>query len=325
MISGKCAVSGCAGFIGSHLIDRLISEGCEVVGLDNLSSGNVSNLDAAVRGRKGFTFIEGDIRNPEDCRLLCSDARYVFHLAAIGSVPQSLRDPLETSSTNSEGFVKILEASRLSGVERVVYASSSAVYGNKVKVPVRERDVRGYCLSPYAASKLSNEAYASAYSAGLGLESVGLRYFNVFGERQNPSGHYAAVISRWVHTMFNEEACTIYGDGTSSRDYSYVGNIVEATLTAAVSDLSSTEERVFNIASGESTTLNALFEMISKAVRRAGGPVVQDAVFEEYRHGDIMHSQADIRLAERILGYHEVVDMKEGLRRLCRGYAEGRA
>jgi UDP-N-acetylglucosamine/UDP-N-acetylgalactosamine 4-epimerase len=309
-------VTGAAGFVGSNLVEELLGLGQTVVGLDNFATGHRANLDEATAldvGKGSFRFVEGDIRDVEACRAACVGVDYVLHQAALASVPRSLADPLSSSQVNVEGFLNILVAARDAGAKRVVYASSSSVYGDATVIPQVE-DKTGRPLSPYAATKATNEMYASVFQRNYGLQTVGLRYFNVFGRRQDPNGAYAAVIPRWVDKMLRDEECEIFGDGGTSRDFCYIANAVQANLLAAcVAEPAATGE-AYNVACGEETSLNELFELI-----RAGltlhhpGVATARPKYSPARQGDIRRSLADIGKARRQLGYEPTHRVPDGL------------
>jgi len=309
-------ITGVAGFIGSHLLEALLSLGQSVIGLDNYSTGHRSNLDEVLRGPLGsrarFRMLEGDIRDLETCREACQGADYVLHHAALGSVPWSMDDPLRTNAVNVDGFVNMLVAAKDAGVRRFVFASSSAVYGDTPAYPQLEATV-GRPLSPYAASKSANETYALAFQTSYGLETVGLRYFNVFGRRQDPVGGYAAVIPRWIDALLRGERCRIFGDGMSTRDFCYVANVVQANLLAATSD-GSASGHSYNIACGEALALRELFDLIrhALAIHDLGfADVVPD--YEPPRPGDVRFSCASIEKARSKLGYAPSYNVAEGL------------
>jgi len=299
-------VTGAAGFIGSNLVEELLALGQVVVGLDNFSTGRQANIDEAVGGdpdcARRFNMIEGDIRDLDLCRAACEGVDFVLHHAALGSVPWSVADPVTTNAVNVTGFLNMLIAAKDAGVARVVYASSSAVYGDSTEQPQAE-DRIGRPLSPYASSKAANETYALSFQQSYGLETIGLRYFNVFGRRQDPSGAYAAVIPRWITSLLRCEPCTIFGDGETTRDFCYVGNVVQANILAATADIRSTSE-VYNIACGESVTLNQLFDMLRDQLMTEEANVSFAAPrYEEFRTGDVRFSCASIDKARRRLGY----------------------
>lgn len=310
-------VTGAAGFIGSHLLEALLAAGQRVTGLDNFSTGYRHNIEQALDAAGGdarsrFRFFEGSITDPALCRSACKGVDFVLHQAALASVPLSMERPLEFSAVNTEGFVNILEAARAEGVRRVVYASSSAVYGDDPRLP-KEEDQPGLCLSPYALTKAVNELYAELWTRTYGLETVGLRYFNVFGPRQDPNGAYAAVIPRWIDAVGNGRSVEIYGDGGASRDFCSIRNVVLANLLAATA--AEAPGHVFNIACGVRTTLGELLEMIC-AVFAAGRSV--SVLHRPPRPGDVLHSLASIERAEKILGYVPRLTLEEGLREMSR-------
>lgn len=315
-------VTGVAGFIGSNLLQELLALGQRVVGLDDFSTGYQTNLDEVLDGDASGTFrlVEGDIRDLDACRAACDGVDYVLHQAALASVPRSIDDPLTNTRVNVDGFLNVLAAARDAGVRRVVYASSSAVYGDATDIPQSEDRV-GRVLSPYAAAKKTNELYADVFQRTYGLQSIGLRYFNVFGRRQDPEGAYAAVIPRWVSNLLNGEPCDIYGDGETSRDFIYVANAVQANLLAATADKHATGE-VYNIACGHETSLNELFRMIRLGLTGYQPSVAQQKpVYDGFRPGDIRRSVANISKARRGLGYEPVVSVAEGLGEALEWYA----
>jgi UDP-N-acetylglucosamine 4-epimerase len=315
-------VTGVAGFIGSNLLQELLALGQTVVGLDDFSTGYQANLDEVLNGDVAgtFHFVEGDIRDLDACRAACEGADYVLHQAALASVPRSIDDPLTNTQVNVDGFLNVLVAARDAGVRRVVYASSSAVYGDATEVPQTEDRV-GHVLSPYAAAKKTNELYADVFQRTYGLQSVGLRYFNVFGKRQDPDGAYAAVIPRWVSNLLNSEPCDIFGDGETSRDFIYVANAVQANVLAATAHKDVTGE-AYNIACGQETSLNELFRMIRLGLTGYQPSVAQqEPVYDGFRPGDIRRSVANISKARRRLGYEPVVTVAEGLGEALEWYA----
>lgn len=309
-------VTGAAGFIGSHLVEKLLRLGQSVIGLDNFSTGSQRNLDdvkaaLAPQERDGFRFQSGDICNPDDCLRACTGVDYVLHQAALGSVPRSLNDPVRSHQNNVDGFMNILLAARDAKVKRFVYASSSAVYGDHPALPKVE-DVIGQPLSPYAATKLINEIYAQVFSRCYGLPVVGLRYFNVFGPRQDPNGAYAAVIPRWFSALLRGEEVVINGDGETSRDFCYVDNVVQANLLAAAG-LVDSGARVVNIAVGRRSTLNALASHLQTVLASELDGRSPRIVHKPERTGDIRHSLADITLAQQQLGYAPTHTLEQGL------------
>jgi UDP-N-acetylglucosamine/UDP-N-acetylgalactosamine 4-epimerase len=322
-------ITGVAGFIGSNLLERLFSLGQRVIGLDNFATGHRRNLDEALRdagwGDGEFYFIEGDIRDLETCRRACEGVDYVLHQAALGSVPRSLDDPIASHAANVDGFMKMLVAARDARVRRFVYASSSATYGDDPGLPRRE-DRIGRVLSPYAATKLADELYAGVFQRAYGLETIGLRYFNVFGRRQDPHGPYTAVIPRWVTSLLAGQACTIYGDGETSRDFCYIDNVVQANILAATVPDASATDQVYNVGCGESTTLNELFRMISEELSESRAELGQIApLYESFRAGDVRHSLADISRIQRSLGYVPTHTMAQGLCEALEWYLAPRA
>jgi UDP-N-acetylglucosamine 4-epimerase len=308
-------VTGVAGFIGSSILQRLLELDQAVVGLDNFSTGYAANLQG-VRGLvpasawERFTFIEGDIRNLEDCRRACEGTDSVLHQAALGSVPRSIKDPITSHLSNVDGFLNMLVAARDAGVERMVYASSSSVYGDDPGLPKVESRT-GNPLSPYALTKAIDEQYAAVFARNYGFKAIGLRYFNVFGPRQDPNGPYAAVIPKWVQSLVQGETCLIHGDGETSRDFCFVANAVQANLLAGTAPEAALGE-AFNVSFGGKTSLTQLYWMISDRLA-ALDPAFQrrDPTYTPARDGDIRHSQADLSKIKDTLGYeptHSVVD-----------------
>jgi UDP-N-acetylglucosamine 4-epimerase len=318
-------VTGSAGFIGSHLLEALLRLDQGVVSLDDFSTGHRENLlevehSVGPEAWKRHRFIEGSIADPAACRTACRGAHVVLHQAALGSVPRSIADPLATHLVNVSGFANMLVAARDARVQRFVYASSSSAYGDHAALPKVEHVV-GEPLSPYAASKLANELYAEVFARCYGMQTVGLRYFNVFGPRQDPEGAYAAVIPRWVRAMLLGEAVEINGDGETTRDFCYVANAVEANLLAALTENPQALNRVYNVAVGESTSLNRLFEILRGllAERRSDLEALQP-VHRPFREGDVRHSLADIGLARSLLGYAPAHSLANGLREALSWY-----
>ena len=319
-------VTGAAGFIGSHLVEQLLELDQQVVGLDNFSTGsrrNLSEVLASVSAEQGarFRFHEGDIRDSDSCARACQGVDLLLHQAALGSVPRSVEDPVLTHEVNATGFLRVLVAARDAGIRRVVYASSSSVYGDHPALPKVE-DAVGRQLSPYAVSKRADELYAHVFGSCYGLELVGLRYFNVFGPRQDPNGPYAAVIPRWFAGLRGGTEVAIYGDGETSRDFCFVENVVQANLLAATTTNAGVIGEVFNVAYGERTTLNDLFQMIRDRVAR-DIPGAKDVrpTYHDFRRGDVRHSHADIGKARRLLHYAPVYSVGEGLDHTARWYA----
>jgi UDP-N-acetylglucosamine 4-epimerase len=309
-------VTGAAGFIGSHLLETLLAAGQHVTTLDNFATGHRYNYDkvrAAVGEERwrNHVAITGDIADEATCRTACEGVDYVLHEAALGSVPRSLTDPLATHRANATGFLTMLLAARDAKVRRFVYAASSSTYGDSPTLPKVE-DVIGRPLSPYAVTKYVDELYAEVFGRSYGMPTIGLRYFNVFGPRQDPNGAYAAVIPRWIASMLEGRECVINGDGETSRDFCYVRNVVQANLRAALTSNAEAIGRVYNVAVGQRTTLNELHAALAAAVEaRSPGLRVLLPSHAPFRAGDVRHSLADISLARRLLGYapsHTIAD-----------------
>ena len=311
-------VTGVAGFIGSNLSEALLMLGQRVVGLDNFATGHEKNL-AQVQAAVGparwenFSFKRGDIRDLVTCHTVCKGVDYVLHQAALGSVPRSIEDPISTHAANNTGFLNMLVAARDAKVKRFVYAASSSTYGDHPGLPKVE-DVIGKPLSPYAVTKLVNELYADVSVRCYGTESIGLRYFNIFGRRQDPKGAYAAVIPKWVASMIHGEPVYINGDGDTSRDFCYIDNVIQANLLAATSAHPEAANQVYNVAVGDRTTLNELFEAI-RSLLASRFPHLADVkpVYRDFRSGDVRHSLADISKARTRLGYAPTHRIAEGL------------
>jgi UDP-N-acetylglucosamine 4-epimerase len=325
--SYRWLVTGGAGFIGSHLVESLLRLDQNVVTLDNLSTGHRANLEQVAHAVgnaawRRHEFIEGDICDVEACRRACDGADLVLHQAALGSVPRSIADPITTNASNVTGFVNILAAAKDAGVQRFVYAASSSTYGDHPRLPKVEEEI-GRPLSPYAVTKYVNELYAEVFARCYGIKTVGLRYFNVFGARQDPDGAYAAVIPRWIQAMLIKAPVVIYGDGETTRDFCFVANVVQANLLAAMSAAPETAGEVYNVAQGGSTSLNQLFEIIrSLLARRFNHVETIRPVYEDFRLGDVRHSRADISKAQRALGYRPSRDVREGLEQALPWYVD---
>lgn len=309
-------VTGVAGFIGSNLLEQLLKLDQRVVGLDNFSTGYQHNLDE-VEGAvpaaqwQRFSFIQGDIRDLKDCQLACAGVDHVLHQAALGSVPRSIADPITTNATNISGFLNILVAARDANVKSFTYAASSSTYGDHPALPKVEENI-GKPLSPYAVTKYVNELYADVFARTYGFKTVGLRYFNVFGKRQDPNGAYAAVIPKWVASMIQNDDVFINGDGETSRDFCFVENAIQANLLAAVSD-SDAKNEVYNVAVGDRTTLNDLFRALRDALDAIGTSYAKAPCYRDFRAGDVRHSQADISKAADKLGYQPQYKIAEGI------------
>jgi UDP-N-acetylglucosamine 4-epimerase len=314
--SGRWLVTGAAGFIGSNLVEALLAAGQQVTGLDNYATGYRRNLEQ-VRDRVGadrwsqFQMIDADIRDRSACQDAVRGAKFVLHQAALGSVPRSLQDPLTTHDVNLSGFVNMLDAARAEGVERFVYAASSSTYGDEPNLPKRE-DRIGNPLSPYAATKLANEIYAAVYARSYGIDAIGLRYFNVFGPRQDPGGAYAAVVPKWVAAMIAGEDVVINGDGSTSRDFCYVSNAVQANVRAALAP-EKARNQVFNVAVGQRTSLLELFGLLREELEQHQIHYSREPQFRDFRAGDVRHSQADIAKAADLLGYAPTHSVRQGL------------
>jgi len=309
-------VTGCAGFIGSNLLETLLAMGQKVVGLDNFATGHQHNLDEVEKTVgpdkwANFSMITGDIRDLEACRQAVRDVDYVLHQAALGSVPRSLNDPLTTNEVNISGFLNMLVAARDAKVHSFVYAASSSTYGDHEALPKVE-DRIGRPLSPYAVTKYVNELYADVFARSYGFGSIGLRYFNVFGKRQDPNGAYAAVIPKWVAAMIRGEDVVINGDGETSRDFCFVENAVQANILAALAQ-SEGVNQVYNVAFNARTSLNELFQYLSRTLGSNGIQYDRQPVYADFRAGDVRHSQADISKARQLLGYEPMHDIVQGL------------
>jgi UDP-N-acetylglucosamine/UDP-N-acetylgalactosamine 4-epimerase len=310
-------VTGAAGFIGSNIVETLLSAGEAVRAVDNFATGHQYNIDevvSAVGGENGsrFDFRATDIRDGAGMDRAMAGVTHVLHQAALGSVPRSIADPLTTNDVNITGFLTTLDCARRANVERFVYAASSSTYGDEPNLPKIESRI-GRPLSPYALTKFANELYADVYARTYGRAATGLRYFNVFGKRQDPEGAYAAVIPKWIKAMLSDESVTINGDGETSRDFCFVENAVQANILAALKQQPSVAD-VFNVAVGERTSLNQLFQMLVDSLRENGTDYRKPAEFAPFRAGDVRHSQADISHAMNALGYVPTHDLKAGLK-----------
>jgi len=328
-------ITGGAGFIGSNLCEHFVEKGHRVVCLDNLSTGFMHNIEGLLH-RENFHFINGDIRDLETCRKAVAGSEVVLHEAALGSVPRSINDPINTNSNNIDGFLNMLVAARDEKVKRFVYAASSSTYGDSKELPKIEHNI-GRPLSPYAITKFVNELYANVFSSLYGIETIGLRYFNVFGRRQNPEGAYAAVIPLWVKALIQHQPPFINGDGSYSRDFTYINNVILANELAATTGSEVLRSRaslynmtlpekapidmVFNVAYGGNTTLNALFGCLRDNLAFFDEQIRNiEPIYRENRAGDIPHSQASIVKAQRILNYHPQYDALTGFKEACEWY-----
>jgi UDP-N-acetylglucosamine 4-epimerase len=323
----KWLVTGVAGFIGSNLLETLLKLDQQVIGLDNFSTGFQHNLDQ-VRELVGseqwqrFSFVEADIRQLADCQSACAGVDYVLHQAALGSVPRSIDDPILTNDNNLSGFLNMLVAARDAKVKRFVYAASSSTYGDHPGLPKQE-DKIGRPLSPYAVTKYVNELYADVFARTYGFKSIGLRYFNIFGRRQDPAGAYAAVMPKWFAALIKDEELFINGDGETSRDFCYIDNCVQANLLAALATKEDAFNQVYNVAFGERTTLNELFNMIRQRVAEVvESAATKEPEYRDFRPGDVRHSLADISKAKTLLGYEPQFSVRDGLDQAAAWYIE---
>lgn len=317
-------VTGVAGFIGSNLLETLLKLDQTVIGLDNFATGHQHNLDevqslvSAAQWAK-FTFYEGDIRNLEDCQKACAGVNYVLHEAALGSVPRSIADPITTNATNISGFLNMLTAARDAKVSSFTYAASSSTYGDHPALPKVEENI-GKPLSPYAVTKYVNELYADVFAKTYGFKVIGLRYFNVFGQRQDPNGAYAAVIPKWTAAMIAGDDVFINGDGETSRDFCFIDNTVQANILAATTQDDAAKNQVYNVAVGDRTTLNDLYRAIQAALAENGVNYSKDPVYRDFRAGDVRHSQASIAKIEQALGYAPEFPIDAGIQLAMRWY-----
>jgi UDP-N-acetylglucosamine 4-epimerase len=313
-------ITGVAGFIGSNLLETLLLLNQKVVGLDNFATGHQHNLDevkglVSLEQWKNFSFVEGDIRNYETCQQAITykedKVDYILHQAALGSVPRSIADPVLTNSANITGFLNMLTAAKEANVSSFTYAASSSTYGDHPALPKVEDNI-GNPLSPYAVTKYVNELYAGVFARTYGFKTIGLRYFNVFGKRQDPNGAYAAVIPKWTATMINNEELFINGDGETSRDFCFIENTVQMNILAATAP-DEAKDQVYNVAVGERTTLNDLFGAIKEALIKNDVNVTVEPTYREFRAGDVRHSQADISKAKNALGFLPEFRISEGI------------
>ena len=312
-------ITGVAGFIGSNLLETLLKLNQRVIGLDNFSTGHQKNIDEALKAANcqpptaNFTFIEGDIRNLDDCKKACTGADYVLHQAALGSVPRSIEDPITTNQNNIDGFLNMLVAARDAKVKHFVYAASSSTYGDHPDLPKVE-DKIGKPLSPYAVTKMVNELYADVFAKTYDFKTIGLRYFNIFGKRQDPNGAYAAVIPKWFAGLINGETIYINGDGTTSRDFCYIDNAVQANLLAATVTDDAATNQVYNVAYGDRTNLKELFELIKHEVEiQVPAAATAEITHRDFRAGDVLHSLADISKGRKLLGYEPEFSIRKGM------------
>lgn len=317
-------VTGVAGFIGSNLLETLLKLDQKVVGLDNFATGHQYNLDE-VQGVvtpqqwANFSFIEGDIRHFEDCQKVCSGVDYVLHEAALGSVPRSIADPITTNATNISGFLNMLTAARDAKVKSFTYAASSSTYGDHPALPKVEEHI-GNPLSPYAVTKYVNELYADVFARTYDFKTIGLRYFNVFGKRQDPNGAYAAVIPKWTAAMIAGYDVFINGDGETSRDFCFIENTVQANILAATTQNDKAKNQVYNVAVGDRTTLNELFNAIKAALNENGVNYTKEPIYREFRVGDVRHSQASVDKIQKLLGYASEYSFRIGIKETLKWY-----
>jgi UDP-N-acetylglucosamine/UDP-N-acetylgalactosamine 4-epimerase len=323
----KILITGGAGFIGSNLAEYFLAQGQEVTILDNLSTGHIHNIEQLQTGlpteNEGkLKFVEGDTRDLDTCRRCTDGVDYVLHQAALGSVPRSIENPLDSHQSNVNGFLNLQIASRDNSVRRLVFASSSSVYGDQPDLPKREENI-GEVLSPYALTKKMNELQAATFQKVYGLEFIGLRYFNVFGRRQDPEGAYAAVIPRWIKEFMQGVTPTINGDGETSRDFCYIDNVIQANERAMLTDNADAVNTIYNVAASGRTTLNQLYNMLGEELALYKTDfAVPEPGYAPFRPGDILHSFADIGRAQRLLQYSPSHDIELGIRECMQWYVE---
>ena len=314
-------VSGGAGFIGSNMCDALLALHHKVICLDNFLTGKKSNVSEALN-HPNFLLIEGDIRDMQTCELAVKDCDLVLHLAALGSVPRSINDPITTNDININGLLNMLTATKNAGIKRFVFASSSSTYGDSATLPKIEHQI-GRPLSPYAVTKYVGELYADVFAKNYGIEYIGLRYFNVFGKRQDPQGAYAAVIPKFISQLLNHEAPVINGDGSFSRDFTYIDNVVELNIQALLTQNKSAINQIYNVACGEATSLNSLFTMLRDEMEVLDqGVKAIEPIYEKIRVGDIPHSLASIEKAKQLLHYAPEISVEEGIKRTVAWYVK---
>ncbi|MCP4009449.1 MAG: SDR family oxidoreductase [Proteobacteria bacterium] len=318
-------VTGNAGFIGSNLVEFLLTQNQKVIGLDNFATGYQHNIDDVVnsvanQAAQNFTFIEGDIADLKTCQQACEGVDIILHQAALGSVPRSIEDPITSHESNLTGFLNLLTAAKDANIKRFVYASSSSIYGDSEELPkVEERT--GNVLSPYAVMKKTNELYADVFKRLYGMETIGLRYFNIFGRRQDPKGAYAAVIPKWVNALLNGEDVFINGDGETSRDFTYIDNVIQMNLLAGTTQNEKAFGEAFNVATGGRDTLNDLYALIKKELKkRVDNLAEKDVIYRDFRAGDIRHSNANISKAHDIVGYTPTHDIYQGMQAAIEWY-----
>lgn len=316
-------ITGVSGFIGSNLLEELLNLNQKVIGLDNFSTGHKKNLDEIQKNFSdnkwaNFKFLEGDIRNIDECKKACLNVDHVLHQAALGSVPRSIADPISSNASNIDGFLNILLVAKDFNVKSFTYAASSSTYGDHPDLPKIEEKI-GKPLSPYAITKYVNELYAEVFSTSFNFRSIGLRYFNVFGRRQDPLGAYAAVIPKWINAMINQQPVHIYGTGETSRDFCYIDNVIQANLLSAFAKNHSKNE-VYNVAFGDRTSLIQLFEILKSNLFNEGIEYLMEPIFDDFRSGDVMHSQASIQKIKNNLGYNPIDNIQSGIEKSITWY-----
>ena len=314
-------ITGAAGFIGSNLVEFLLNKGFYVIGLDNYSTGHKKNIEEFL-SHPNFNFVEGDIRNFEDCLNATKKANYVLHQAALGSVPRSINDPITSNEVNVNGFLNMLEASKQNKIEKFVYAASSSTYGDSLELPKKEDNI-GKPLSPYAITKYVNELYASIYKRAYDFDTIGLRYFNVFGKKQDPNGAYAAVIPKFIGKFLNGESPVINGNGTFSRDFTYIENVVQMNYLALKTKNTFSLNQVYNVACGEQTKIIKMAELIRKELSFYDNKINEIEIkFGPNREGDIPHSKASIEKAKRLLEYNPKFDFETGIKQTVKWFID---
>jgi len=317
--SSKILVTGAAGFIGSNLCETLLDLGSIVVGMDNFATGHKKNISSLLE-HGNFTFVEGDIRDLDTCHKVCEGVDFILHQAALGSVPRSINDPITSNSVNVGGFLNMLVAARDAGVKRFVYAASSSTYGDSKALPKIEENI-GKPLSPYAITKYVNELYADNFKKTYGLDTVGLRYFNVFGRKQDPEGAYAAVIPKFVMQLMKHESPVVNGDGSFSRDFTYIDNVIQMNICAITTENAEALNNVYNTAFGERTSLNELTALLKGYLSEFDADIANvDIKYGPERKGDVPHSLASIDKAKDLLGYDPKFDMRTGLKEAVKWY-----
>jgi UDP-N-acetylglucosamine 4-epimerase len=317
----RILITGGAGFIGSNLCEHFVLRGNQVICFDNLATGNENNI-AHLRKKQNFTFLQGDIRNLDACLEVCEGTEIVMHQAALGSVPRSIEDPLTTNEVNVTGFLHMLEAARRKNVPRFIYAASSSAYGD-IQSPIKVEGRIGSPLSPYAVSKLTNEKYADVFSRIYGMEVIGLRYFNVFGRRQDPNGAYAAAIPRFIKALINGESPVVYGDGEQTRDFTYIDNVIQANELAASTTNKKALNKVYNVAYGERTSVNELIAILKDLLSEFDSLIATiPSQHQPERKGDVRNSLASIKKAQKQLGYQPAYNLRKGLTKAIAWYWE---